>query len=506
MSWTKSIICIVLFALIWIVPSFRAIATTYFNICEAFLVKHKKKVLFAVLGIYILITLFLQWSHPVDGDEGQAWLIARDTHSLKEMYSLMGYEGSPALWHTLLRPFAKPGLPFNIIYVLNHVFVTIAIIIWLWRAPFPLTIRILLPFTYIFLTEYSVNARSYALSTCLLFTALALYRDYHRKWILWAFAFFLLANTNIHSTIICSGLVLFLLINWFFSKNSRDLKGALVIGVGILLVALQVLPPQDLASDLSGAGLRSSPGLIMTSVVTGTPTLSIIIYLALLIQVAATIEKKPVLFALFSTQLVLLFLFLFVYPGAVRHHFFLFLSIIMCLWISDLKERYKPVMGLSLFVVLTMMITTSAGIIAKRTRFEHNHKKEITDYLKNEIRLDSTDFIACHPDNVGAAILPKLAHKEFYMPDINRWGSYIVWNQQRKSGLFDPGIVRNVADLVQNHKGYKRYYYLTIYKIPPDSANFHHVILLKQATSEHLENAGNNWHTYYLYELRKNGY
>ena len=194
MSWAKSIICIALFALIWIVPSFRAIATTYFNSCEAFLVRHKQKVLLTVLGIYILITLFLQWGHPVDGDEGQAWLIAGDTHSLKEMYALMGYEGSPALWHTLLRPFAKPGLPFHIIYVINHIFVTLAIIIWIWRAPFPLVIRILLPFTYVFLTEYSVNARSYALSTCLLFTAVSLYRDYHRKWVLWALAFFFIGQ------------------------------------------------------------------------------------------------------------------------------------------------------------------------------------------------------------------------------------------------------------------------------------------------------------------------
>src|SRR5688572_4263290 len=110
MSWAKSIICIWLFILIWTVPSFRAMATAYFNICEGFLVKHKKKVLLTVLVLYLLITLFLQWLHPVDGDEAQAWLIARDRPSLKEIYSSMEYEGTPALWHTLLRPFARPGL------------------------------------------------------------------------------------------------------------------------------------------------------------------------------------------------------------------------------------------------------------------------------------------------------------------------------------------------------------------------------------------------------------
>lgn len=501
MSWAKSTICITLFVLIWTVPSFRAMTLAYFNSCEEFLAKHKKRILFAVLALYILTALFLQWHHPVDGDEGQAWLIARDPDSLKEMYSLMGYEGTPALWHTLLRPFARTGLPFNLIYVLNQLFVITALIIWLWWAPLPLTLRILLPFTHLFLTEYSVNARSYALSACLLFAGLALYRNYHRKWLLWASVFFLLANSNIHSTILCGGFVLFLFIDWLQSKNNRNLQAALLIGAGIVLAFVQVLPPPDLATDLGGIRFRGSPGLIATSVVTGTPYLSMIIYLALLIQVSVTIKKKAALYALIATQLVLLFLLLFVHTGGMRHHFFLFFSILLCVWTGGFREQYQPAMVLSLFIVLAMMTTSSVSIITERIRFERNNKKEITGYIQNAIRPGSTDFIACQPDNVGAAILPNLAYRQFYMPDLNRWGSYVVWNQLRKSGLFNHHIIRNVAGLAREHQGFKRYYYLTIYSIPPDSASVYHIELLKQATSPYLVNEANNWHTYYLYQI-----
>jgi hypothetical protein len=180
----------------------------------------------------------------------KAWLIARDTSSLRQIYSLMGYEGTPALWHMLLLPFARSGTAFPIIYVINQVFVITAIMIWLFWAPFPLLVRILLPFSHVFLTEYSVHARSYALSTCLLFIGLAMYRSYYNKWLIWSIAFFLLANTNIHSTILCCGFALMLFLNWVFKKNITEGKALMIVACGILLAVVQVLPPADLRANL----------------------------------------------------------------------------------------------------------------------------------------------------------------------------------------------------------------------------------------------------------------
>ncbi|MEI9943096.1 MAG: hypothetical protein WDN26_02655 [Chitinophagaceae bacterium] len=502
MALIKSIVCLGFFLLLWIIPSFRNKCIIYFNLSEQFLIKNKKLVLFTAFGLYILIIFLLQQHHPIDGDEGQAWLIARDTDSFKKMYSLMGYEGTPGLWHTIQRPFAQSGISFNIIYFFNFFFIIAAILIWLWLAPFPLLIRILLPFSHILLTEYSVNARSYALSVCLLFAGLALFKKFYNKWLAWSILFFLLANTNIHSTLLCCGFALFLLLNGFSKKDKTAVKGAIIIGIGILLATLQVFPPADLDKELANIKFQSAPAAITISIITGTIAFSLVIYFSFLAQLLVSIKNRLLLFSLLSIQVALFFLFLFKYPGQIRHHFFLFLGMIMCIWIGNIKEKYKATTYLFLFAILCMMITTSVSFTLKKINPGNNHKKEITDYIKKEINPGSKTFIACHPDNVAVAILPNLLpYKQFYMPDANRWGSYVIWNQERKSGLFNPDIVRNVADLSKKYMGYNEYFYLTINKLPVDSANYYHITLVKQSTNQYMVNTANTWNTYYLYKL-----
>jgi hypothetical protein len=140
----------------------------------------------------VITTVSLQFFHTIDGDESQAWLIAKDSRSLYQMYSLMGYEGSPGLWHTILFPIARSGVPYQGIYFINHLFAITAVFLWLRFAPFPLFVRILFPFVQVFFTLYSINARSYALSVCLLFAALTFYKTYYNKWFLWHLSFYCL--------------------------------------------------------------------------------------------------------------------------------------------------------------------------------------------------------------------------------------------------------------------------------------------------------------------------
>jgi hypothetical protein len=86
------------------------------------------------------------------------------------------------------------------------------------------------------------------------------------------------------------------------------------------------------------------------------------------------------------------------------------------------------------------------------------------------------------------------------MPDNKRWGSYVIWNQQRRElSIFNPGVVQNVINLSKDHPGYKDYYYLTTQELPADSAKYYHIELLKKTTDQHL--VGNPWPAYYLYKL-----
>jgi len=498
----KSFTCLLFFILLWLSPAFRNTITRYFNHIENFLTKNKGIVIIITFGLYIVITILLQFYHSIDGDETQAWLIARDSGSLWKMYSLMGYEGSPGLWHTLLFPLARSGVPFQVIYLLNHLFAITAIFLWLRFAPFPLFMLILFPFIHIFLTEYSINARSYALSICLLFTALTLYKYSYNKWLLWSFVFLLFANTNIPSALLTCGFALFLFLSRVFLKNKIHGKALVVIGTGIMLAVIQVYPSNDLARELSEFKLQITSGdKIIASMITGAPSLSILIYLAILSQVIVSFKNRFLLYGFLSAQIALFSFFLFKYHGDLRHHFFLILSILMFLWIDDIKENKKKVTYLFLFSMLILMIPTAGRIAINKIKNYSEYVQEMAYFINNDIHPDSTAFIACHPGNISVGILPYMSIKSIYMPDSRMWGSYVTWNQQRESNIFNPGIVQNITDLSKDHPGYKNYYYLTIHEVPADSIKYYHIELLKKTTSQYLISMGSEWQTYYLYKL-----
>jgi len=501
-SLIKSSTCLLFFILLWLSPAFRNIIVRYFNHIESFLVRNKKIVIIITFGLYIIITVILQFYHSIDGDETQAWLIARDSGSLWNMYSLMGYEGSPGLWHTLLFPLARSGVPFQVIYFLNHLFAIAALFLWLRFAPFPLLILILFPFIHVFLTEYSINARSYALSIFLLFTALTLYKNYYNKWFLWSFVFFLFANTNIPSALLTCGFAFFLFLSSIFLKNKTHGKALVVIGTGIILAVIQVYPSNDLAGELSGFKLQFTSGdNIMAPMITGAPFLSMLIYLAIIAQVIISFKNKFLLYGFLSAQIGLFVLFFFKYHGDLRHHFFLILSIFLFLWIDDRKENKKNVTNLFLFPILIMMSISAGRLVINKITNYSEYVKDMAYYINSEVHPDSTTFIACHPDNMSVGILPYLSIKSLYMPDNKKWGSYVTWNQQRISGIFNPAVVQNVVNLSKDHPGYNHYYYLTIHELPADSVKYHHIELLKEITSQYLVSVGSDWQTYYLYQL-----
>ena len=126
----------------------------------------------AVYGVLIVLTLP---RHEPWADEAQSWLLSRDA-SLVELWGrLLHYEGTPGLWQTILHALIRLGLPYSAYGFVSATLGLAAVILLLRYAPFPLFIRLLLPFTYYLCYQYSVIARSYALIAPILFGIAALY-------------------------------------------------------------------------------------------------------------------------------------------------------------------------------------------------------------------------------------------------------------------------------------------------------------------------------------------
>jgi hypothetical protein len=138
-------------------------------------------VLWCAAAAYTLLLAFSIAHHEPWVDEAQAWLLARDSNLLELWTKLLRYEGSPGLWHTLLYFCIRLGVPYAGINVISGLAGLAAVCILLWHAPFPLLIRVLLPFSFFLSYQYAVIARNYALVPVLLFSCAVIYKDEVRR-------------------------------------------------------------------------------------------------------------------------------------------------------------------------------------------------------------------------------------------------------------------------------------------------------------------------------------
>src|SRR5207302_6171201 len=107
--------------------------------------------------------------HPMWLDEAQAWCVARDAHSLRELFWNMRYDGHPALWYLCL--FGVTRLTHNPVamQILHVTIATMTVALIAWRSPFAPFERWLLAFGYLFAFEYAVISRGYAVGVFLVF-------------------------------------------------------------------------------------------------------------------------------------------------------------------------------------------------------------------------------------------------------------------------------------------------------------------------------------------------
>ena len=87
-----------------------------------------------VLISFIILTVIVGKNHEPWADEAQAWLLARDA-SIKDLITVnMRYEGSPVLWHMILKAFIKFGLTYEFLYIVPIIFTSIGVAIFEFKV------------------------------------------------------------------------------------------------------------------------------------------------------------------------------------------------------------------------------------------------------------------------------------------------------------------------------------------------------------------------------------
>ena len=152
--------------------------------------------------LFLAIGAFTANHHEMWRDEIQAWLLARDSTSVFNLFANLKYEGHPGLWHLCLMPLSRITHSPVIMQMFHLLITGTTVYIFVRYAPFNWFQKFLFCFGYFVLYEYAIVARNYALGMLLITVFCVLFKERYKRFIWVGCVLFLLAHTSVHALIL----------------------------------------------------------------------------------------------------------------------------------------------------------------------------------------------------------------------------------------------------------------------------------------------------------------
>jgi hypothetical protein len=202
---------------------------------------------------FFALGLLLIGRHELWQDEWQAWLIARDSATIRDLFNNLRYEGHPGLWHLGLFGLSRLTPQPLAMQVLHLVVATATVYVFLKFSPFTNFQKILFVFGYFPFFEYAAISRNYASGLLLLFLFCAVFPStLRKKFLVLCGILFLLAQTSVYGLFLVLALGLALVVTAFTDKSFGPgpstlelLAGLALMVAGVCLSILQLVPPPD---------------------------------------------------------------------------------------------------------------------------------------------------------------------------------------------------------------------------------------------------------------------
>lgn len=199
------------------------------------------------LACYAALLAYAIPRHEPWADEAQAWELATSLSLRKLFGTFIHYECTPGLWHFLLWLLWKMHLSYAGMHWVAGIIGFSAMALLALASPFPLLIRILLPFSFFFVYQYAVIARSYTLCPVLLFAMALLWKQRWKRPLPAALLIGALANTSLHGLAVSCGLAIVLVLEAYRlqkqERDGRDLRFAAALLSGMLGFAIWSIWP-----------------------------------------------------------------------------------------------------------------------------------------------------------------------------------------------------------------------------------------------------------------------
>ena len=458
--------------------------------------------------LFLVVGAFTASHHEMWRDEIQAWLLARDSTSLFNLFANLKYEGHPGLWHLCLMPLSRISHSPVMMQMLHLLITGVTVYLFVRYAPFNWFQKLLFCFGYFVLYEYAIVARNYALGLLLISVFCVLFRERYKRFIWVGCVLFLLAHTSVHALIVVIAIGIALCCEYVFEgrflkplneeiaaiENKRSIWiGFTLIGVGIMTSVLQLNPPPDTGfavawnfnydakrvNDIVKLIFRAYlpiPKATLhfwgSNVLTSYPLFQTIqvplCYFLMLFSVLVFLKRPTALLTYFISTFGLLTFFYIKYHGSIRHHGFLFLTFLMCCWIypespavnfskaeqAETDSTVNRVLNVAGTAVLTLLLICHAvgGVIAVRMEHRHifSYGKLTAEYIKSQ-GMQGLPMIGNKDSAVSTVIGYLQEPRQIYYPRSSRFGSFIRWDKARTDSISKRRVIE-AAKTLSNEK------------------------------------------------------
>jgi len=459
----------------------------------------------ALTTVYALVLSLALFHHEMWRNEINAWLFARDSADVFELFRNLKHHGHPGLWYLLLMPVTRlTNSPVGM-QILHLMIASTTVFVVAKYAPFGTLQKILFPFGYFPLYQYGVISRNYALGLLSIVITCVLLRQRWRHPLWLALVLFLMSHTSVHACIIAISVTFGLILDYWLNRRTltaddtvevwKVYAGLVIVCGGILLSMLQLYPPAESAwmPKYQGDNIRRfivslqrvffSPHFsIMTEtwpsswglegraakeVTRKLNELSGVYVCALLATIVVCYRRWPVAQAVFLCGGTgLLHFFTLMHGGRVRHYGFFMIVLFLLLWGGrhltvwsrgteegpPLRDAEASFGGMLLTGLLALHAFSGLNAVAADIEHPFSLGKRAAEYIQAE-NLSSLPMIG-YPDSSVATVVGYLHRKrKVHYVQENGEGSFVRWNLKQVTPVDDSDVLLQTQILADRTGG-----------------------------------------------------
>jgi hypothetical protein len=426
-----------------------------------------------VLVAFVVLVGTTMWRHEMWRDELQAWMIARATHSLPDLFDNIRYEGHPALWYLLLWPLAQINRSPVMMQGAQLVIATGTLALVLWRSPFTTLQKVLFAGGYFMVFEYGTLSRSYSLGFFFLALTCSIASTRHR-WPWSNVTLALLALTSAFGALVAVAVLIGLIVDDAVRRwrggGARTLGaaplvrvgGGLVVTVAAFVVSYaQAAPPGDAGvyrswnTSFNGSLARTTLAAISralvpipkfrrefwnTSVFDGLTAGAAVLGVVAVVGFAWLLRRRPGACATWVAGVALVIGFLYgkiQYASASRHYGHVFLALTAALWLVPAmaptargdSPRAGSLRSHLWTAILVAQVIGGLFVVLVDLRYPFSNGRDVARYIERN-HLEHAVIIG-QPDVSASTVAAYLDHDVYY-PAGERFGRYILWDELRR--------------------------------------------------------------------------